>query len=253
MALRINDALRVRCEPGWTLAESWSQTLVDQDLWFVFDGRGTMRLRDGRRINLFAGVCIWARPGGLYLAEQDQRDRLGVLAIHFDGVAAPTREAYEFTDAGYAERVLNRVFESTMDGQRVVASRLFDALLTDIRSGDCLRSDDSTGTARHHRSTIQAVVARIREAPGDTPGIAQLAGRAGYSPDHFTRVFREIMGQSPRDFIIDARIARARQLLTESPLTVGQVAHVLGYDTLFYFSRQFKQRVGVSPSAYRAD
>lgn len=212
-----------------------------------------MRLHDRRQIDLFPGVCIWARPGGHYFAEQDERDRLGVLAIHFDGVEPLEHEAFEVTDTGYAERLINRVVETTRAGQHEVATALLGGLLLDIRSGACVRREGLAGTARHHHDAIQAVVARIRETPGDTPDIADIARRTGYSSDHFTRVFRGITGQTPRDFIINARIERARQLLTESSLTASQIAHALGYDSLFYFSRQFKQRVGVSPSRYRGD
>lgn len=63
--------------------------------------------------------------------------------------------------------------------------------------------------------------------------------------------FRERMGLSPGEYRIRRRIERARELLGDGRTTVGAVAETLGYDTPFAFSRQFKQLVGVAPSAYR--
>jgi AraC-like DNA-binding protein len=54
------------------------------------------------------------------------------------------------------------------------------------------------------------------------------------------------------DFIVEARLNRARQLLLESTLSVSQIADELGYEDVFFFSRQFKERTGRTPTEYRA-
>ena len=63
--------------------------------------------------------------------------------------------------------------------------------------------------------------------------------------------FRERMGLSPGEYRIRRRIERARELLTTHREPLTGIAEALGYDTPFAFSRQFKQVVGMSPSAYR--
>ena len=54
------------------------------------------------------------------------------------------------------------------------------------------------------------------------------------------------------DHPLAARLARARQLLAETGLTISQIAETLGFRDVFFFSRQFTQRTGQTPSAYRA-
>jgi len=78
-----------------------------------------------------------------------------------------------------------------------------------------------------------------------------MASQAGYSPDHFSRLFKRILGISPQAHAIRVRIDRARQLLIESSLTISQIADALGYDDVFFFSRQFKARTGQTPGQYR--
>ena len=56
---------------------------------------------------------------------------------------------------------------------------------------------------------------------------------------------------SPRHFIVRARLERARQLVQETNMTLGQIAAALGYDDAAFFSRQYKAYAGHAPSSAR--
>jgi transcriptional regulator GlxA family with amidase domain len=79
-----------------------------------------------------------------------------------------------------------------------------------------------------------------------------MAARVALSRAQFTRRFVAQMGMSPAQYLIQARVDRADQLLTETSMSVAQVAAALGYTDAPYFSRQYKQRTGRSPSTTRA-
>jgi len=266
------SAGRVRCVPGWRLERSWSEQLHDLDLWFVWAGVGSMELADGRRLELRPGVALWMRPGGLYLAEQDLSNRLGVTFIHFDladssSGARPAplpAEVHEVADVPYIDALTRRIVELVWTPQghtagaaaHEAARALMRGLLIDLDAGLGQRDmAEAAGTAAHHRALVMQVATRIQEGiqerPGEPQVIADLAREAGYSPDHFTRIFRQVLGQSPRDYMVQARVHRAQQLLTESSLTITQIADALGFDSVYFFSRQFKEKTGISPSRYR--
>jgi AraC-like DNA-binding protein len=78
-----------------------------------------------------------------------------------------------------------------------------------------------------------------------------LSLRAGVSPSHFHFLFRRATGYAPIDFLIRARMQRARLLLKETTLKVKEIAALLGYREQFYFSRQFRAVNRVTPSEYR--
>jgi AraC-like DNA-binding protein len=78
-----------------------------------------------------------------------------------------------------------------------------------------------------------------------------LADHFGYSRSHFCRLFTQHVGVNPQAYMINARIALAMELLTQSDLPVTEIAAQAGYPDLFRFSRQFKQMTGHNPSAYR--
>jgi AraC family transcriptional regulator of arabinose operon len=54
-------------------------------------------------------------------------------------------------------------------------------------------------------------------------------------------------------FAIRQRVQRAQQLLRGSSMQISEIADALGYVDVYFFSRQFKQATGVSPSTYRRD
>jgi len=134
------------------------------------------------------------------------------------------------------------------------AETLFGALLGELVRETSTLADTGAerGLDQHHREIIQRLAAGIRENPGGAHTVASLAQAAGYSVDHFSRVFEKITGQRPQEWIIAARLTRARQLLAETGLTVSQIAEALGFRDVFFFSRQFTQRTGQTPTAYRA-
>ena len=81
--------------------------------------------------------------------------------------------------------------------------------------------------------------------------VSALAALANLSPAHFSVLFKQQTGCSPRDYLHLLRIHRACQLLRSSTLNVKEIATRLGYQDQFHFSRQFKAFQGVSPSEYR--
>lgn len=255
---------RVRCERGWSLDREWSNRLPDYDLWLVWAGRGRMWL-DGELMELRPGVCLWMRPGRLYLADHDPANRLGASFCHFS-LAPRGRGRKEFPrdgepaglpgivqrvdDLAYVDGVMRRLAELE---DNATAAALLRGLLMDLdRGGDQSAGDRASGTALHHRQVALNAAAAIRESPGEAPTVQLLADAAGYSADHFTRVFTQVLGVPPTKFIVQQRIARAQQLLRETALSVTQVADTLGYSDVYFFSRQFKQITGRSPSGYRA-
>jgi AraC-like DNA-binding protein len=71
------------------------------------------------------------------------------------------------------------------------------------------------------------------------------------SPPYFSRVFHRSFGMAPRQWIVQRRIQRAATLLVETELKAKEIAYQLGYSSRYFFSKQFKQFMGVGPKAYR--
>ncbi|WP_129336593.1 AraC family transcriptional regulator [Cellulomonas endophytica] len=81
--------------------------------------------------------------------------------------------------------------------------------------------------------------------------VSELAALVGVSPSHLGALFRRATGGGVLAHHTALRMARARQLLDRTRLTVQQVGAEVGYTDPFYFSRHFRRTHGVSPQQYR--
>ena len=75
--------------------------------------------------------------------------------------------------------------------------------------------------------------------------------RLSVSYSHFRRLFREVAGCAPNQFLIEARLSYAEQLLKNGTLPIAEVAHRCGFPDEFYFSRLFKKHRMIPPSVLR--
>jgi AraC-like DNA-binding protein len=80
--------------------------------------------------------------------------------------------------------------------------------------------------------------------------IDDLARTARMSRFHFSRVFRDEVGKSPYQLLVETRIERAQALL-KSGQAVTEAALSVGFMDLSRFSKAFRRQVGCSPSEYR--
>lgn len=81
----------------------------------------------------------------------------------------------------------------------------------------------------------------------------ELAALARLSDDHFLRAFKAAVGQTPHRYVLSRRIALAQSLLQRSALPIATVAQRAGFRGPSHFAAAFRQHLGLSPSAWRAD
>ncbi len=81
--------------------------------------------------------------------------------------------------------------------------------------------------------------------------IAELIAIAGITERQLRHIFSEQYGCSPLQYITTLRMKHACYLLKMSDLNISEIAQNVGFDDSNYFSRKFKQEVGVSPKSYR--
>ena len=82
--------------------------------------------------------------------------------------------------------------------------------------------------------------------------VEEIAAASGLNRSYFGKLFKETMGFSPQQYLIQYRMTKAAELLKGSRIPVGEVARSVGYENQLHFSRAFKNSYGISPSQYRA-
>lgn len=98
---------------------------------------------------------------------------------------------------------------------------------------------------------VERAIERMRQDLGDRLTIDDLARSAMFSKFHFTRVFQRATGVSPGRFLSALRLAEAKRLLLATSMSVADIGHQVGYNSVGTFSSRFRSSVGVSPITYR--
>ena len=80
---------------------------------------------------------------------------------------------------------------------------------------------------------------------------SQIARHFNYHTNYINRIFKQHTGMSLRQYIINIRIRKAMELLSHSDISITVTSREIGYENVTYFSRLFKEKVGLTPSKYK--
>ena len=254
LQLQVRIAMRQNCDTAWRWdhgPDQWKQE-PQVLLWLVTGGKATLRSVSGecqvRRGDFF--VMPW--DGFAYQGRHDPATPLEVAWLIFKLVDERGRTCRAqnlpdipfhtaLTDVPFANRLMDRVIDATGDRQ----GQWLRVLLDEVR-----QQGVSHGASETERQ-IRELGRLIQANPGRYRGVDDMRVDCRYSKDHLIRLFRRYQGATPGEFLIRTRIDSARGLLAASGLSIKQIAAQLGYADAFSFSRQFKLRTGLSPSAFR--
>jgi AraC family transcriptional regulator len=137
-------------------------------------------------------------------------------------------------------------------------SRLFLERLLDLLCIQLLRehaafpvrvSGETTGLRPYQ---VRRITNYMKEHLDETIGLQELADLVRLSRFHFCTAFRKATGFSPHQWLVRIRMERARELLTNSRLTITEIALAVGYQTPSSFTQAFRASTGTTPTEYRA-
>lgn len=100
----------------------------------------------------------------------------------------------------------------------------------------------------NHVSRIKRCIA---EHINDPITLSQISSEVFLSPNYCNYVFKTHTGSTITEFVLKAKMERAKQLLINTAMPLVEIAYSLGYKQYSYFSRLFKKEVGVSPASFR--
>jgi AraC-like DNA-binding protein len=98
---------------------------------------------------------------------------------------------------------------------------------------------------------IEQSIATMWSRYNEPLSLDEIADTAILSKFYFSRVFRSMTGTSPGRFLSAIRLCNAKRLLLETPLSVTEIAYMVGYNSLGTFTSRFTRSVGDSPGRYR--
>ncbi|MEN9565933.1 MAG: hypothetical protein RLZZ69_1129 [Cyanobacteriota bacterium] len=102
-------------------------------------------------------------------------------------------------------------------------------------------------TARHYKQVLDYIAVNYSH----NILLEDMAAKADLSPSHFSRLFKQTIGQSPYQFLTSYRIEQAKKMLDNSNAVMVDIAINCGFSDQAHFSRVFKKIVGLTPKQYR--
>lgn len=209
---------------------------------------------------LVPGAVMIGRPGVEYVCAHDHHDR-GDECLSFRYAPALLEEmdnASERWRPGALPpvapvRVLGGLADAAVDGRTDVGLDEIGLLIATrclaLSIGEPFRPERCTPADR--RRAVEVALWIDEQAPNAGIDLDRLAALAGLSAFHFLRLFSRVVGVTPHQYVVRARLHRAARLLTDGDLPVTHVAYESGFQDLSHFVRTFQRAAGMSPGRFR--
>ena len=139
----------------------------------------------------------------------------------------------------------------TSGGDRLFCEQLGRTLAAYLYEHYCGRPANGRAATCLPGKILKTVLAYIDERITESIGVEDLARHAGISHFYFSRLFRNTVGRSPAQYILDRRMERAKELLGNMNLSFAEVARRTGFPNERSFASAFRTRNGNTPSRYR--
>lgn len=109
----------------------------------------------------------------------------------------------------------------------------------------------SEGSATSSVDMVTYMVKQLEKSLDSVPDANQIAQKFFVSPSAFSRIFKEKMGLTYREYVTKKRISAACEMLIISELTVGEIQRKVGYSDSKSFFKSFRKYTGMTPKEYR--
>ena len=113
-----------------------------------------------------------------------------------------------------------------------------------------LKSAEPTYIHSSKRKKIMPAIEYIAQNYNKRMYNDELASVTGLSTVYFRKLFKDVMGISPINYIQSVKIGKAKKMLNSDYSSITDIAYSLGYNNVYEFSRDFKKYTGISPSKY---
>lgn len=148
---------------------------------------------------------------------------------------------------------MERSASGTVAQEQILKNTIELLMLSLLESESRERSERVEKYAQHiYRSHLTREIKAYLQDNLEKPiCLEDLSDRFSYSLSSIRRIFRDETGVSVMEYLARLRTQKARELLQHSNMTVEEIAHCTGYNSISYFSKSFKARTGKSPTTYR--
>lgn len=241
-------------------SSEWNSTMHAHrhaEMFFIMSGSGTFQLQR-HSFPVSGRSLVIINPGVMHCEQSNQGSPLEYIVLGVENLEmAANEQGYVLTTfnrdwdtVSVSLRLMLQEARSGQDGCSQVCQRMLEIILLRIlrRRGLSLASE---AVGMDDNRECGMVRRYIDEHFKESITLDQLAELAHINKYYLVHAFRKAYGTSPINYLISRRIQESRFLLTNSNHSLSQIARILGFSSLSYFSQSFHRTEGVSPMEYR--
>jgi AraC-like DNA-binding protein len=246
-------------QPERTDSCQWSngRVLRDYGILYITDGQGSFKNRDSQWRKVRAGDILLLFPGIWHNYLPSHETGWTERWILFNG---------DQPNQWFVHELISLDFPILHVGIRNELIERFDRLLEIAQTNPPFANQIQSGVTieimglilKHHQNRATRFAQRILPVERALDFIRKnwrkqidfvaLAARSGVSSRHFRRLFQQATGLGPQQYLLNLRLNEAKRLLGTMP--ISEVSCQVGFDNPLYFSRLFKEKIGVPPSLW---
>lgn len=253
---------RESCEPGHSFGPARRNHYLFH---YIISGRGILHSDDSRgytntySLHAGEGFMIFPEQVNTYIA--DINNPWEYAWLEFDGLRveqalesagiSQEQPIYRTQDTELREKMQNEMLiiaENGRASQFMLIGHLYLFM-------DCMiRSAEHSGiviTNRLRECYVREAVAYIENNYQKNMTIEEVAGALRLNRSYFGKIFRQATGKSPQRFLMNYRMVKAAEQLTQTDRQINEIGASVGYENQMHFSRAFKTIYGVSPREWR--
>ena len=251
-----------KCDPGHSFGPATRNHYLFH---YILSGTGTLMADDAKGITQTYSVKsrqgFMIFPGQINTYIADERLPWEYMWIEFDGLRI--KEALGVTDLCKNAPVYHshskELREKLADEMNYIVNHpnessfhlighlylFIDYLLQSAKSTRLVSS------GRMSDYYIKEAINYIEQNFQNNISIEDIAAVCGINRSYFGKIFRNSIGRSPQEFLMNYRMVKATELLKLTSLSIADISSAVGYENQLHFSRAFKNIYGISPREWR--
>jgi len=240
---------------------NWDQgrVLNEYQINYITEGRGILENENGQ-FQIKPGSVIVIRPKTWHRYKPLKKTGWKEQYIGFNGTIADQFLSHPFFPAnqpvmniGIHEEILDtylktfQLVRKEMPGYQQIASGMVVKLLGYLISFE--KQKEFTG--KRIAAIIEEARFKMRADIDRLLNLEELSEEYNIGYSYFRKMFKKYTGVAPHQYYLELKIMRAKELLLSTDKSIKEISFELGFQSIHYFSRLFKKKVGINPTELR--
>ena len=236
------------------------RTLSEYQILYISKGKGSFRSESTKKTDIKKGQIILLFPGQWHTYCPSIDTGWNEYYIGFEGEFADCMLRNEFInwknqilDVGVNEELVS-LFSAAIQiakDEKKAAQQYLAGIVLHIIGMALSFSQNREFELDDSGQIIERAKIIMAENTHRQVSIQQIAANLGTSYSWFRKAFKEYTGFAPAQYFQELKLRKAKELLTETNLSIKEIAYELDFSSYEYFLSFFKKRVGVTPTDYR--